>query len=99
MKIKQALPILKEFGYYLDNKSNSFIVKYSYLNWHICQMIYVELIEKLRNQQQLRHLVLTLYRNCIKDLKRKCIWINENKVLPTTKLEKEDLADWWKKIK
>lgn len=95
MKLEQALPILKEFGYYLDEKNKVFLVKYNYRNRYICQMLFVDVVKSLESQQQLRDTVLMIYNNCIKKLKSKYSWIDKSKVLPVNILE-NDPADWWK---
>lgn len=96
MKLEQALPILKEFGYHERIINGVFLVRYSYENFHICQMLFVDVVKSLKNQQQLRDTVSMIYKNCIIKIKDVVGYVDENKVIPTT-LKEDDPADWWKK--
>ena len=70
MRLRQATPVLKEFGYQME-EWNTLIVQYGDGYNHIKQTIDLSIIESFNNQQELRKFLFDIYNNCVKSLKHR----------------------------
>jgi hypothetical protein len=83
MILREANPILKEFGYHLD-EWDTVIVQYGDGNNHIQQVIKLDTILSFQNKQELRKFLFHIYNKSVNTLKenyKTSKWILPERIL------------------